>query len=858
MHNELALIPCGASKEPPLPPLVSASVNNAVFLSYASQDAEPARRICAALRAAGIEVWFDQSELRGGDVWDRKIKQQIRECALFLPLISANTNARAEGYFRLEWKLAVDRSHLMADDAPFIVPVVIDAMSDAEARVPDKFREVQWTRAVSAEAAGAFAVRVRSLLVGTPENESRAETVGQPATGRRATGRRRWPFLLSAGMAALVIGLSASVFWFVQRSTKLSWARQQALPEISRLIKADDISAAYALALEAEKFIPDDPALTTLWPRISQVISVETTPADADIYIKPYQKPDAAWQSLGKSPVKDVRVAREFSRWRIAKAGFAELECASALSNKVQFSLEPAAAIPAGMVHVEGGPRPGGRITLESFFIDRFEVTNRQFKEFVDRGGYTNPALWKQPFTKDGQTLSWTEAIAEFRDATGQPGPATWKNGNYAGGEADHPVTGLSWFEAVAYTESVGKRLPSVHHWRAASFGLGLAPNITALSNFSHRGFARVGAYQGINRWGAYDMAGNAKEWCWNAAESGKRYLLGGGYAEPAYMFSEQDAQSPFDRSPSNGFRCMQLKTGAELATTVDEPSAFPRRNYFSETPVSDDDFKSYLSFFAYDKTALEDRTESTDESAEPWKKEKVSINAAYGNERMAIYIFLPKKFPPPYQAVVYCPGSGPFAQRSSERLAREDLFEFILEGGRAVVYPVYQGLYERGDGRTFASYNESKNDIRDLVIQTSKDLGRTLDYLETRKDIQSDKLAFYGFSWGARLGSVLPALEGRRLKANVLLSGGIAPWAVLPQVDQINFAPRVTIPTLMLNGRYDFTFIEPAQQQLYRLLGAAPENKRYVVFEKGHILSVSLISKEVVDWLDKYLGPVK
>src|SRR5436190_21556405 len=111
------------------------ATSQAVFISYASQDAEAAGRICGALRASGVEVWFDQSELRGGDVWDRKIKQQIRECALFLPIISPNTNARAEGYFRLEWKLAVDRSHLMADDAAFIVPAIIADMPDAAARV---------------------------------------------------------------------------------------------------------------------------------------------------------------------------------------------------------------------------------------------------------------------------------------------------------------------------------------------------------------------------------------------------------------------------------------------------------------------------------------------------------------------------------------------------------------------------------------------------------------------------------------------------------------------------------------------------------------------------------------------------
>src|SRR5450432_2737581 len=139
----------------------------AVFLSYASQDAEAAKRICEALRTAGVEVWFDQSELRGGDAWDAKIRKQIKDCALFVPVISANTQARGEGYFRLEWKLAVDRSHLMADDAPFLFPVVIDDTPDAGARVPDKFRDVQWTRLRLDETPVELAARVSRLLSGT-------------------------------------------------------------------------------------------------------------------------------------------------------------------------------------------------------------------------------------------------------------------------------------------------------------------------------------------------------------------------------------------------------------------------------------------------------------------------------------------------------------------------------------------------------------------------------------------------------------------------------------------------------------------------------------------------------------------
>ncbi|HWS61512.1 MAG TPA: TIR domain-containing protein [Steroidobacteraceae bacterium] len=136
----------------------------AVFLSYASQDAEAARHIVAALRSAGIEVWFDQSELRGGDAWDRQISKQIRDCALFIALISTHTNARAEGYFRREWRIAVDRTRDMADDEAFLLPVVIDDTPDATARVPDKFREVQWTRLPGGVAPAAFAERLGRLL----------------------------------------------------------------------------------------------------------------------------------------------------------------------------------------------------------------------------------------------------------------------------------------------------------------------------------------------------------------------------------------------------------------------------------------------------------------------------------------------------------------------------------------------------------------------------------------------------------------------------------------------------------------------------------------------------------------------
>ncbi len=177
----------------------------AVFVSYASQDAEPAQRICEALRAAGIEVWFDQSELRGGEAWDRQIRKQIHDCALFIPVISANAHARVEGYFRLEWKLAVDRSHLMAPDQTFLLPVVIDGTTQADERIPDRFRELQWTRAPGGQASAAFIERVRQLLLPAAADEPMTRPGAPAVSSATMTGRQVMRGLQSAKPAPGVI-----------------------------------------------------------------------------------------------------------------------------------------------------------------------------------------------------------------------------------------------------------------------------------------------------------------------------------------------------------------------------------------------------------------------------------------------------------------------------------------------------------------------------------------------------------------------------------------------------------------------------------------------------------------------------
>lgn len=352
---------------------------------------------------------------------------------------------------------------------------------------------------------------------------------------------------------------------------------------------------------------------------------------------------------------------------------------------------------------------------------------------------------------------------------------------------------------------------------------------------------------------GAYDMAGNAKEWCWNEAGAERRYILGGGWSDPEYMYISADALNPFDRSPANGFRCIKLTTPGATDPSFDAPVLRTVRTYADERPIGDAEFQQFTSVFTYDKTNLAPQLESVDDTNPRWRKERVSFNTAYNNERMGAVLFLPKRVSPPFQTLVYMPSDGAKNSRSSEYLSDQWLFLGLVENGRALIYPIYKGTYERGPrpGTGSAAH-------RDYVIEVSKDLGRAIDYLETREDIRADRLAYVGYSTGANLGSLLPAVE-KRFKALVLVGGGFTDAKPLAMVDPINFAPRVTIPTLMLNGRYDFIRpLETSQLPMYRWLGAPVADKRHVVYECGHTVPPKQAEAEMQAWLAHYLGRLK
>jgi dienelactone hydrolase len=500
----------------------------------------------------------------------------------------------------------------------------------------------------------------------------------------------------------------------------------------------------------------------------------------------------------------------------------------------------------------KGGASPAvAPAEAEEFWIDKYEVTNRQFKEFVNAGGYQKREYWKEPFIKDGKQLSWDEAMAFFRDPAGRPGPATWEFGTYPEGKEDFPVGGVSWYEAAAYAEFAGKSLPTIYHWCRASGMRSNFGDIVRFSNFLTKGLARVGAYSGLGDFGTYDMAGNIKEWCWNQTGN-SRYAMGGAWNESTDTFSIPDARPPFDRSAALGFRCVKYRTPPPKAFA--EPVASIGAvcgDRTKDAPADDQTFKIYLSLHSYSKTELKATIESVDDTSSPyWRKEKVAFQAAYGSERVIAGLYLPKNAAPPYQIVVFFPGTPGLTEKVFDPYESR-LVQLILRSGRAVMVPAYKGMFERGPAPN--GYLD-----RELTLHWSKDLGRSIDYLETRPDIDIGKLAYIGHSMGAWAGPRLIAVEPR-VKAAVL-AATCSGNPVSPEVDPWNFASRVKVPVLVLSGRNDFICpLETSVKPLFRLLGTPEKDKSHRIYESGHaIFYLPEVFKDMFDWLDRYLGPVR
>jgi serine/threonine protein kinase len=277
-----------------------------------------------------------------------------------------------------------------------------------------------------------------------------------PEAGLGALLRRPGPLVAVGLLPALIV---TGLLWFLERNSRVSWARNEALPEIDRLLNAGDADAAFRLLLEASEIIPDDPYLGEYFQNVGIPLDLDSDPPGATVYVKGYDHPEREWIHLGETPLEGAQLPVP-ARFRVEKHGYVTFEGAP-FDLGITFRLFTEDEIPPGMVHV-----PAGRVSFRSqapvqvgeFWLDRYEVTNREYKAFIDDGGYRDDRFWEPEADR-----------SLFVDSTGRPGPAGWSLGAYPEGEDELPVGGVSWFEASAFAAWAGKSLPTVFHWRRAA-----------------------------------------------------------------------------------------------------------------------------------------------------------------------------------------------------------------------------------------------------------------------------------------------------------------------------------------------------------------------------------------------------
>jgi len=720
-----------------------------------------------------------------------------------------------------------------------------------------------------------FTLTLTMLAVGLPVTAATGYFQSSGRSRKSSTSANAGPFtwknLRNGAVAALAIWGIAVTGWVVQSDKDSADSERNlvtSLDEIQQLTVAFKYPEAYAIAEELDRQITDDSIRESMWSDVSREVTLETNPPGATVLRRDYESTEADWVELGITPLEVKRFPLGLSRLRFELEGYLPRETAN-FSGRIAaagvFVLDTPESMPPGMTRVSGASAsisvPGleqeDELELADYFVDIHEVTNSQYKAFVDAGGYTNPACWTEDFIRDGQAVTFEDAMAVFVDQTGRAGPSGWQVGSYPEGDDTLPVGGVSWYEAAAYACFVGKSLPTVYHWFMAADPFS-SNHVVPQSNYSGAGAAPVGQYKGLTRDGIYDMAGNVREWARNP-DGEARYILGGGWNDPQYAFNDAVTSPAFDRSTENGIRLFIYPDETNLAA-AGGPIEKKFRDFRSVEPVSDDVFEVYRQMYHYDETPLNavdiERIEDV-----AFTRERVEIDAAYNGERMTVFLFLPVggNSSPPYQTIVYFPGSNDIYKTSYDEL-RLGTVGFILRSGRALAYPVYKGTYERkSDLRT--DIQDASNLYRDHVIAWAQDLGRTIDYLETRDDIDSERLAYLGFSWGGAMGPIMTAIE-KRFRTGVFFVGGLMMQDVQPMADPFNFLPRVTLPIFMFNGRYDSFFpLDTAIKPLYDNLGTPEADKKLVVTDSNHFVSAystNRLISDTLDWLDKYLGPVQ
>ena len=830
-------------------------------MSYSHEDAEAVFKELKWMRSSGFNIWYDEG-ISPGHSWPEELAKSIEHCALFVLFVTPKSVQSRNCLREINYAIGKDKEilaiYLTETDLPSGLALEI---SDRQAIIKSKFSLADYHSKLQ-EA-------LSDLVTTIPET-----SIQRQSGPEREQETSRSSKTAVVGIAiVLVVAVVVGVWWQNQSSKD---QQRQSFQSWEEAVSNEDTIAAHKLASNLELSLEQ----LNKFSREGEMI---TEPPGARIEISTYTSGSDDWVVMGTTPLK-TRWPLGGMRVRISKVGFRDLKFlldnpSPTIRNRfteffrannmavpaAKVPLVPAEKYPSDMVYVplskfvpmvtSFGVGPKAMIETGAFLIDKFEVTNRQYKEFVDARGYAREQFWRDmEFKSDGNNLTFKEALALFIDSTGQTGPATWESGTYPIGQEDYPVSGVSWYEASAYAKYADKKLPAAAYWAHAAYtsyggGIGverLSSYIVPSSNFANSGSEKVSNLKGLGAYGTYGQAGNVREWVSNSAGD-KNWILGGAANDEPYMSTLAYVRRPIDRSAGNGFRLIRYIDEPNEQLLADRPLL--GRSPDDYIPVSDDVFATFREQFQYDHSNLDPTSENVDDSHAGWTHETVSLRTGYDDSRFKVHVLKPKGAVK-NETLVFFPGAGTYGGTSpfESELVMQSL-DYIVNSGRILVIPELFEGYSRSSGKYLTA--DMSIDFRDWIMNWHSDVGRTLDFLQSDPDQFGRKFTYYGVSYGACQQLPLLAMEDRFSNA-VLVVGGIAQnKASLSLLDQLNYVPRITIPVLFIGARFDNVFpIKHSQQPFLDLLGTPKDKVKRVMFDGSHQAPPrKLLIKEVINW---------
>lgn len=677
--------------------------------------------------------------------------------------------------------------------------------------------------------------------------------------------KKKWTLYLNIFVTLVLAALFA--YYFQTGRTQGSLLNEK-LPEIISAYDNDELGVVYIETKRLRDEGNQNPIVESYFNKVTMPVSIYTEPAGAVVSFKRMQDTTDTWHHLGTTPIADIRMPTTFVEFefKIGETAYREFTHSYYLTiDYNHFILSKSEGVLKDHVTFIGGKKklkyPGidhlPAITIGPYSMSQFEVTNKDYKEFVDAGGYTDPAYWDFPYHSAGKVLTYNETIKTFVDDFGELGPSVWSYGSYPEGQADFPVTGISWFEANAYAKYKGLSLPNLYQWANAAM-LSHATDFVPNSNFSKNQLVAVGSMDSQNLNNVYDIAGNAREWILNDVDEthSTKGILGGGFEDDPYYFNDYYGQSVLDRSPSNGFRLVKnLETDAEIDTSASGAISIPKRDFLNEETVSDDVFQIFKEQFDYPDKPLNAVLKVEPTSSGPYKVDRFEVSLPYEDAGILPgYIFYDSTYAKPLKPIIMFPGSGAIHLTNVEYMHKRSLnnMRYLMSEGYAVVLPVYLSTYERKD-ELESDYPDETESYKQHVIKWGKEYKRTIDYIYSREDMDSPNLTYLGYSWGGNMANTLLAIDDRVHSATLYVAG-LCFQKSKKEVEAIHYTSRITMPVLMLNGEFDQYFpLETSQIPMFKSLGTKAEDKRHYVSKTGHFVPPEVRINEHLAWLKKY-----